>query len=49
MADDFNMKQVQFIGDNDTRTLEERLKSLPFVRDEELPEWEEWAKYYFNR
>ena len=49
MADEVIIKQVQFIGNNDNRTLEERLKTLPFVRDEELPEWQEWANYYFNR
>jgi len=36
-------KQLQFITDSDTRTFEERLAALPFVRDEDLPEWEEWA------
>jgi len=42
------MKTVQLITDGDTRTVEERIKALPFVRDEELPEWEEWAKYCFG-
>jgi hypothetical protein len=49
MADEINMKQVQFIGNDDNRTIEERLATLPNVRDEELPEWQEWANYYFNR
>jgi len=40
-------KQVQFIKDLDTRNFEERLSSLPFVRDEDLPEWEEWANRAF--
>ena len=35
-------KQVQFIRDNDTRTVEQRHNDLPFVRDEDLPEWEAW-------
>jgi len=47
MAEEITMKQVQFIGDDDTRTLEERLATLPNVRDEELSEWREWAKYNF--
>ena len=41
-SEDISYKQVQFIRDNDTRTLEERHAALPFVRDEELPEWESW-------
>jgi len=47
MADEINMKQVQFIGNDDNRTIEERLATLPNVRDEELPAWREWAKYNF--
>jgi hypothetical protein len=47
MADEINMKQVQFIGNDDNRTIEERLATLPNVRDEELPVWREWAKYNF--
>jgi hypothetical protein len=47
MAEEITMKQVQFIGDDDTRTLEERLSTLPTIRDEEFPEWREWAKYNF--
>lgn len=35
-------KQVQFIRDNDTRTFDERHDALPFVRDEDLPEWKNW-------
>jgi len=50
-------KQVQKIMDNDTRSFDERMACLPFVRDEDLPEWEEWAnrafpdakKYVYNR
>jgi len=41
-------KQLQFIGENDTRTLEERLAALPVIRDEDLPEWKEWAIRTFN-
>jgi hypothetical protein len=29
MSDEINMKQVQFIGEDDSRTLEERLSTLP--------------------
>lgn len=47
MSDEINMKQVQFIGENDNRTLEERLSTLPNIREEELSEWQEWAKYNF--
>lgn len=35
-------KQVQYIRENDQRTYEQRHAALPFVRDEDLPEWEEW-------
>jgi len=38
-------KQVQFIGDNDNRTLEERIKSLPNIREEDLYEWKNWADH----
>lgn len=41
-------KQLQYIGENDTRTFEERLAALPVIRDEDLPEWEEWAKRTFD-
>jgi len=41
-------KQVQYISENDTRTFEQRLAALPAIRDEDLPEWEEWAKRTFN-
>lgn len=44
---DYEMKQVQYIGDTDTRSFIERHNSLPFVRDEELPEWEEWWNRVF--
>lgn len=47
MTEENTMKQVQFIGDDDTRTLEERLSTLPTIRNEELGEWREWAKYNF--
>lgn len=40
--DEIVYKQVQFIGSNDTRSFDERHASLPFVRDEDLPEWENW-------
>lgn len=40
--DEIVYKQVQFIGSNDTRSFDERHSSLPFVRDEDLPEWENW-------
>jgi hypothetical protein len=35
-------KQIQSIHENDTRTYEQRHATLPFVRDEDLPEWEAW-------
>lgn len=38
-------QQVQFLADNDTRTYEERVASLPFVRNEDLPQWENWWSY----
>jgi len=37
-------KQMQFIAESDNRTLEERIRSLPTVREEDLPEWKEWAE-----
>lgn len=37
-------KQVQVIADTDTRTLEDRIRSLPTIREEDLPEWKEWAE-----
>ena len=47
MPEEIMMKQVQVIGENDNRTLDKRLGTLPNIRDEELPEWQEWAKYNF--
>jgi hypothetical protein len=41
-------KQLQYINENDTRTFDERLAALPLVRDEDLPEWEEWANRTFD-
>lgn len=41
-SEEITYKQVQFIRDNDTRSFDERHATLPFVREEELPEWEEW-------
>jgi len=40
-------KQMQWIKDTDTRSFDERMTSLPFVRDEDLPEWQEWANRAF--
>lgn len=40
---DGEYRQVQSIAYNDNRSFEERFAALPFVRDEDLPEWEEWA------
>jgi hypothetical protein len=40
-------KQMQWIKDTDTRSFEERMACLPFVRDEDLPEWQEWANRAF--
>jgi hypothetical protein len=40
-------KQMQWIKDTDTRSFDERMASLPFVRDEDLPEWQEWANRAF--
>lgn len=44
---DREYKQVQVILDNDNRSFDQRFASLPFVREEELPEWEEWANRAF--
>lgn len=41
-SEDNSYKQIQFVRENDTRTYEQRHATLPFVRDEDLPEWEEW-------
>lgn len=41
-------KQVQTIRDNDTRTFDERHAALPFVRDEDLPDWEDWWNRTMN-
>lgn len=41
------MKPVCLIAENDVRTIEERIKALPNVREEEYPEWKEWAEYNF--
>jgi hypothetical protein len=40
-------KMVQKIDESDCRGFDDRLASLPFVRDEDLPEWEEWANRAF--
>jgi hypothetical protein len=44
--DTYNSKyrQVQFLDNNDTRTLEQRLATLPVIRDEDLNEWRDWAE-----
>ena len=44
---DREYKQVQVILDNDNRSFDQRFASLPFAREEELPEWEEWANRAF--
>jgi hypothetical protein len=44
---DIEYKQVQWIDENDNRSFDERMSSLPFIRDEDLPEWEEWANRAF--
>lgn len=41
---DIVYRQVQFLEKDDNRTLEERLKTLPCIRDEDLEEWCEWAE-----
>jgi hypothetical protein len=41
-------KQVQFIGENDTRSFDERFKTLPFVREEDLNEWKSWWEDLMN-
>ena len=41
---DVRYRQVQFLDKDDTRTLEERIKTLPVIRDEDLEEWREWAE-----
>jgi hypothetical protein len=35
-------KQVQFISANDNRSFDEKFKTLPFVREEDLEEWKNW-------
>ena len=44
---DKEYRAVQIIDENDTRSFEERFASLPFVREEDLPEWQEWANRSF--
>lgn len=41
---DVDYRQVQFLDKDDNRTLEERLNTLPVIRDEDLEEWREWAE-----
>jgi len=41
-------KPVQMIGENDSRTIEDRMASLPAIREEDFPEWEEWANRTFD-
>lgn len=38
---------VQTISESDSRGFDARFAALPFVRDEDLPEWEEWANRAF--
>jgi hypothetical protein len=40
-------RMVQKIDESDNRGFDDRLAALPFVRDEDLPEWEEWANRAF--
>lgn len=40
-------RMVQKIDESDNRGFDERLAALPFVRDEDLPEWENWANRAF--
>jgi hypothetical protein len=49
MTGTFNVeyRPVQRILENDTRSIEERMAALPFVREEDLPEWKEWANRAF--
>ena len=42
---DKEYRAVQRIDENDTRSFEERFASLPFVREEDLPEWQEWEVF----
>jgi len=37
-------RSAQIIENNDMRSLDERIRSLPVIRDEDLPEWKEWAE-----
>ena len=37
-------RQVQFLDNKDTRTLEQRISTLPVIRDEDLDEWRDWAE-----
>ncbi len=38
-------RQVQFLDKDDTRSTEERIRTLPVIRDEDLNEWKTWAEY----
>jgi hypothetical protein len=43
------MKQVPPVMEGDTRSVEQRIKDLPNIREEEYPEWKEWADYSFGK
>ena len=38
-------KQLQFIKEDDVRTFDERMAALSAIRDEDFPEWKEWAEH----
>ena len=38
-------RQVQFLDKDDTRSTEDRIRTLPVIRDEDLNEWKTWAEY----
>jgi hypothetical protein len=41
-------KQVQYINPNDNRSFDEKFKTLPFVREEDLEEWKNWWEGSMN-
>ena len=43
------MKQVPPVMEGDTRSIEQRIKDLPNIREEEYPDWESWGSYCFGK
>jgi len=46
--DEIIYKQVKFISDDDNRSFDQRFADLPFVRDEDFPEWKKWWEDNFE-